>query len=114
LDLAASLRCVSGRYFCASAGLVPCAISAGARPSKIERATCKSPSLLFVAVGVSVPTTRLGVLGMWANLDPTRWEKPALISNLAEISGYISVTGRRKLRAFSRLNTLAGYGIQCV
>jgi hypothetical protein len=39
--------------------------------------TCKNTSLLFVRVGVGLTTTRLGGLGMWANLDPTRWEKPA-------------------------------------
>jgi hypothetical protein len=61
---------------------------------KIKLITCKSPSLLLTAVGSTVRGTRQGGLGMWANQDPTRWEKPAPLSNLAGISGYISVTGR--------------------
>jgi hypothetical protein len=47
---------------------------------KIKRFTCKSPSLLLIAVGSRVLRTRLGGLGMWANQDPTRWEKPAPLS----------------------------------
>ena len=44
-----------------------------------------------------------------ANLPGSNRQKPAALSvNLAEISGYISVTGTRKLRAVNRLNTLTG------
>jgi hypothetical protein len=39
---------------------------------KIELFTCKSPSLLLIAVGSSVLRTRLGGFGLWAKYDPTR------------------------------------------
>ena len=47
-----------------------------------------------MAVSVSVPTTRLGGLGMWANQDPTRWEKPApFIPNHCPPAKFVPVLG---------------------
>jgi hypothetical protein len=52
------------------------------------------------------PHNTLGGLGLWAKYGRTRGEKPALLSNLAEISGYISVTVSCKRRAVYLLSTL--------